>query len=187
MAKPETVSQKPMLFGDLKFDARALEDVEKFEGENFDWSYVPGYSEQRRMNELRVRDGQKPIPMDKLYWPRVTRVDNSNVDYREATTVSRLGYRACSVDDLKERGWGMPPGAHVGADGLIRREDTALAIVDFDRAEKNLNKQKRENAAFEGNDITPEPTHRGITNVTGTLEKHRTGASLDDAANNLLA
>lgn len=184
MAK-EPQAQKPLLFGNAMFEAAALEDIEKFEDENFDWSYVPGYSEQRRMNELRVRDGKKPIPMDKLYWPRASRVDGTNVDYREAVTVSRLGYRACTVDDLKERGWGMPPAGHVAPDGTIRREDTVLAIVDSERAAKNLRKQQESNAAFENThlgDISPEATHAGITDVNFRMESHAKGVTAAEAA-----
>lgn len=186
MAKTDsTPSQKPLLFGNAMFDATALEDIEKFEGESFDWSYVPGYSEQRKINELRVRDGKKPIEMDKLYWPRASRIDGTNVDYREAVTVSRLGYRACTVEDLKERGWGMPPAAHVAADGTIRREDTVLAIVDSDRAAKNLKKQNEINAEFEARsmeDNAPEAGHAGITDVSFKVEKHGRGMTAADAA-----
>lgn len=186
MAKSETAArQKPLLFGSATFDAKALEDIEKFEGEEFDWSYVPGYSEQRRINELEVRKGHRAIPLDKLYWARAARVDGSNVDYREAVTVSRLGYRACTLDDLQERGWGMPPSAHVAADGSIRREDTVLAIVDSDRAQKNLKKQQEKTAEFERNhleaDTGPESTHAGITNVSFKMEKHGHGTAAEAA------
>ena len=184
MAK-DSVAQKPMLFGSAFFDAQALEDIEKFEGENFDWSYVPGYSEQRRINELQVRDGRKAIAMDKLYWARAQREDGLNVDYREAVTVSRLGYRACTVEDLQERGWGMPPSAHVAADGSIRREDTVLAIVDSERAAKNLKKQQAYNAEFERNhleqDTAPEANHAGITDVSFRMEKHGHGTAAEAA------
>ena len=185
MANPAQAPQKPMLFGSAFFDAQALEDIEKFEGDNFDWSYVPGYSEQRRINELSIRDGRKPIAIDKLYWARASRVDGTNVDYREAVTVSRLGYRACTIEDLKERGWGMPPSAHVAADGSIRREDTVLAIVDSSRAAKNLKKQQDYNAEFERNftegDTAPEATHAGITDVSFKMEKHGHGTAAEAA------
>lgn len=176
--------QKPMLFGNVSFDAAALDDIEKFEDEGFDWSYVPGYSEQRRMNEHAVRRHQKPIPIDKLYWARASRTDGSNVDYREAVTVTRLGYRACTVDDLKERGWGMPPAAHVAADGSIRREDTVLAIVGNARAEKNKQRQMQINAEFEGRDIAPEEKAGYIDNVYSKLEESGKG-TLQDAFRNM--
>lgn len=182
----DTVNQKPLLFGNISFDASAIEDIEKFEDDGFDWSYVPGYSEQRRLNELEVRKGRKAQQMDKLYWARASRVDGTNVDYREAVTVSRLGYRACTIDDLKERGWGMPPSAHVAADGSIRREDTILAIVDYDRAQKNFRRQEAINAEFEQRDVSPEPTHSGITNVESSLEKQRRVSPAEMIAGNLL-
>lgn len=172
--------QKPLLFGNARLDATALEDIEKFEGEGFDYSYVPGYSEQRRINEHAVRDGHKPQPLDKLYWARATRTDGTNVDYREATTVVRLGYRACTIDDLRERGWGMPPAAHIAADGSIRREDTVLAIVDSGTAQKNKNRQERANAEFEGQ-------NPGTEDVHSKLEKSGRGVSLGAAKQALLA
>lgn len=173
-------SSKPLLFGSARLDATAIEDIERFEAQGFDNSYVPGYSEQRIKNELAVRDGHKPIPTDRLYWARVSRTDGSDVDYREAVTVSRLGYRACTFEDLKERGWGMPPGAHLAADGTIRREDTALAIVDSDRARKNKDRQDAINAEFEGKDP-------GTDDVHSHIEKSARGVSLNEAKRSLLA
>jgi hypothetical protein len=174
--------QKPLLFGNAALDATAIEDIEKFEEQGFDWSYVPGYSEQRQLNEHAVRDGHKPTPMDKLFWARVARTDGSDVDYRDAVGTSRLGYRACTIDDLRERGWGMPPSAHVAADGTIRREDTALAIVDFDRAQKNKQRQERINAEFEGRNEAPD-----LPDGESKVEKQGRGVSLGQAKRALLA
>lgn len=175
---------KPLLFGDARIEATAIEDIERFEDQGFDWSYVPGYSEQRIMNEHAVRDGHKPMPLDRLYWARVARTDGSDVDYREAVNTARLGYRACTIEDLKERGWGMPPAAHVAEDGTIRRQDVALAIVDEDRARRNRVRQEHANAEFEGRDPMPDMP-RGISGES-TLEKTGHG-SLSDAKQALLA
>ena len=180
MATDSNIKSKPLLFGNAKLDATAIEDIEKFQDQGFDWSYVPGYGEQRILNEHAVRDGQRPVPIDNLYWVRVSRTDGSNVDYREAVNVSRLGYRACTIDDLRERGWGMPPSAHVAADGTIRREDVALAIVDSDRAGKNKKRQQAINAEFEGK-------NPGTDQVHSHLERSATGVSLNDARQALLA
>ena len=174
--------QKPLLFGSATIEATAIEDIEKFESQNFDWSYVPGYSEQRRLNEQAVKHGAKPVPLDRLYWARVSRTDGSNVDYREAVTISRLGYRACTIDDLRERGWGMPPAAHVAPDGSIRREDVALAIVDSDRAEKNSRRQRADTASFEGKNDAPD-----LPDGSSAFEKRGGGVSLRAAADALLA
>ena len=186
MADNSTPRSKPFLFGDASLEATDIDAIEKFEAENFDMSYVPGYSEQRRINEHRVRKGQKAVPIDKLYWARTARADGSNVDYREAVTVSRLGYRACTLEDLRERGWGMPPGAHEAADGTIRMQDTTLAIVDSDRARKNKDRQERINAEFEGRDIAPS-SQDGITSEASRLETSGRGASLEDAKKAVLA
>lgn len=173
--------QKPLLYGDGVLDAKALEDIATFEDQGFDYSYVPGYSEQRRMNEHAIRDGMKPLQIDKLFWARAARPDGSNVDYREAVTVSRLGYRACTLDDLRERGWGMPPAAHVAADGSIRREDTVLAIVDNDRARKNQRRQQEATAAFEGRNDSPD-----LPGGESSFEKQGRGVSLQAAKEALL-
>ena len=175
------MAKKPLLYGDGVLDAQQLEDIAKFEDDGFDYSYVPGYSEARRRNEHAVRDGRKPIPMDKLYWARSSRPDGSNVDYREAVTVSRLGYRACTLDDLRERGWGMPPAAHVAADGSIRREDTVLAIVDNDIARRNQRRQQENTAAFEGRNDAPD-----LPAGESHFEKRGAGVSLADAKEALL-
>lgn len=182
MATPnQPAKQKPLLYGDGMLDARQLDDIAKMEDQNFDYSYVPGYSEQRQINEHAVRDGLKPIPLDKLYWARAARPDGSNVDYREAVTVSRLGYRACTIEDLRERGWGMPPAAHIAADGSIRREDTVLAIVDSGTAKKNQRRQQEKTAEFEGRNDSPD-----LPGGESHFEKSGRGVSLAAAKEALL-
>jgi len=177
----DTKKSKPMLFGSATMDADALHKMDEMDDAGYDNSYVPGYSEERRKNELRVRDGQSASNIDHLYWVRTSRVDGSDVDYRDAVAVSRLGYRAATVDDLSERGWAMPPAAHIGADGLIRREDLALAIVDKDIAKKNKDRLARKNAEFEGQTRQSET---GV--VTVATEKHGRSVSLADAKQALL-
>jgi hypothetical protein len=49
----------------------------------------------------------------------------------------RDGYRPATVEDLNRLGFGMPVAAQILPDGSIQREDTALFIVDGDRARKN--------------------------------------------------
>src|SRR5690606_14892885 len=46
------------------------------------------------------------------------------------------GWRPATKADLDNRGFGMPPTAHVAADGTIRRLDTALYIRDGEVARK---------------------------------------------------
>lgn len=132
---------KPILWGDKTFDAERIEEYRRLE-RNWDRSYVPGYSEIRRDNEIRVKEGDKPIPHDRLQWVRVSRTGGNDVDHKDLLEWGMLGYQFCTEDDLLERGWKMPPTAHVAADGTIRREDLALAIVDKETA--RLNKEYQE-------------------------------------------
>ena len=95
----------------------------------------------------------------------------------------RLGYRACGVDDLESFGFGFPPTAHVGSDGLIRRGDVALFVVDDDRAERNRIRQKRINEEFASREV--------MSGDTGEIyedkkERVKTTASLKELANTAL-
>lgn len=162
------MSKKPLLFGDKTFDAQRLDDIERIETE-WDWSYVPGYSEARRDND-KLASKDKPIrPIDRLYWVRVGGVDGGEVDYRQRVATQRLGYRACTASDLENRGWEMPPAAYEAPDGLIRRDDLALAIVDFDRAEKNRDMQAAKNAAFHGTPSTRGDNIESLSRVDGRV------------------
>ena len=163
------MSKKPLLFGDKTFDAERLDDV-AFAEDNWDYSYVPGYSEQRRENELLVKDGKKATPIDKLYWARVGGVDGGTPDYRQRVGTQRLGYRACTVEDLKERGWAFPPAAYEAADGTIRRDDLALAIVDNARAEKNRVRQEHINAEFHGTQRLAADNIKSLSRVDGRVQ-----------------
>jgi hypothetical protein len=60
-----------------------------------------------------------------------------------------------------------------------------LAIVDSERAAKNLRKQQENNAEFENihlGDMAPDSTHAGITDVSFKMEKHVKGVTAADAA-----
>ena len=163
------MSKKPLLFGDKTFDAERLDDV-AFAEDNWDWSYVPGYSEQRRENDLLVRDGKKATPMDRLYWARVGGVDGGTPDYRQRVGTQRLGYTACTKEELEARGWGFPPAAYEGPDGMIRRDDLALCIVGNDRAEKNRIRQEQINAEFHGTPRLASEHIQSLSRVDGRVQ-----------------
>jgi len=138
---PEQGPSKPLVFGEGALDTERLEGYE-VAMQQFDASYVPGYSEAKVENELRVRDGKPPIPIPKLQWVRVKKpnaadwvseTDEGMVEWR------RLGFRAMGKDDLRKYGYGWPPAAGSGpdSDGLIRRGDLALFFVDESRASRN--------------------------------------------------
>lgn len=145
--------KKPLLFADSMFDD---ERTDAFESMNLSWdpSYVPGYSEARRANEQREARGEAMIPIPRLLWVRVAHTDGRMVSATNEGMLNylKLGYRACGLSDLEAQGWGKPPTATVGPDGLIRRGDLALFIVGEERAERNRAALKRLNAEVVEND-----------------------------------
>jgi len=140
---------KPLMVGDAIFDAERIESYRNVEA-SWDRSYVPGYGEKRRENELRVRSGKKAIPMPRLQWLRVSRLGNEDVDRKDMLEWALLGYRFVNEEDLESLGFEMPPTAHVDAGGLIRREDLALAFVDAEQAARNAERQAAINAGAMG-------------------------------------
>lgn len=146
------IPRKPTLFAN-PFDDERLDDME-YADIHWDASYVPVYSDMKRQNDIRVSEGKAPLPIPRLYWGRVNRPDGSQVQGSDEGMIElfRLGYRACGIEDLENAGFKMPPTAHVGADGLIRRGvDLALFIVGAERAERNRARQRAlTRAASEG-------------------------------------
>lgn len=131
---------KPLLFGDPTLDASRIESIRRLD-DTWDRSYVPGYSEARRANEWAVRDGKKPIPMDRLQWIRIGHTDGREIGDRDMLEWALNGYQFITESELKSRGWGMPPTAFVDSQGRIRREDLALAFVDEAQARKNVERR----------------------------------------------
>lgn len=167
------MSKKPLLFGDKSFDAQKMEKMRSVEGRGWDWSYVPGYSEEKRENERRAATGQKPNPIPRLQWVRVSKTNGDDVDYRQNVTWRTLGYEACTKKDLEKYGWEMPPAGYEAPDGTIRREDLALAIVGSEQAERNRIEQKRFTADFAGRSAA-------ASHIEDDERKQGTG-SLEDA------
>jgi hypothetical protein len=148
---------KPLLFGDATFDADRMEEFMDLDTQ-WDRSYVPGYSELRRNNELAALPNSTlkhiPIPA-RLQWVRISRTGGEDVDRKDLLEFGRLGYQFVMADsndkggylrsskDLTQYNYGFPPTAYVSNDGLIRREDLALAIVDGDRAQINIEARER--------------------------------------------
>ena len=168
---------KPLLFGDTTLDADRIDEIRSQDAAGWDRSYVPGYGEQRRSNELRVRDGKKPIPLDRLQWIRLNHIDGKEVGERDMLQWALDGYQFITLQELKDRGYGMPPTAYVDSQGRIRREDLALAFVDNAQARKNKDRQDAEKAAFHSDKMqAPSPDRPEIK-----WEEHRD--EIDDLAN----
>ena len=143
------VPRKPLIFEKNPFEDERLDDIE-FSTANFDPSYIPGYGERRNENQHRLRQGKPILPSPRMQWVRIVKKSGLQVNESDEGMLDwlKLGYRACGVDDLESMGFGFPPTAHVGADGLIRRGDLALFFVGEDRASRNRIRQKRINEEF---------------------------------------
>ena len=151
--------RKPLIFETNPFDEERLDDIE-FASAQFDPSYIPGYGEKRNENQMRGRDRKPLMGMPRLQWVRISKKSGIQVNESDEGMLDwlKLGYKACGVDDLQNMGFGFPPTAHVGADGLIRRGDLALFFVGEDRAERNRLRQKRINEEFASRELQAGPT-----------------------------
>jgi len=188
-ATPQT---KPLMYGDATFDIDRLDELDRIEM-NFDSSYVEGYSEAKMENESRMANGLSPISMPKLLWIRVSTPDGLDT-MADRGRWARYGYQFVVGDHkdqscqcLLDLGWGglkgVPAAAHVSRDGLIRREDLALCIVDSEIAERN--RQRRETLLRKQNHG---PRASGdISEVGRGLDNKVRRGSLKDAFANLPA
>jgi hypothetical protein len=155
---------KPLMFGDATLDAQRL-DLLPAEEDN---SYVPGYSEQRRANEVLVSKGKDPVPIPRLQWIPTGTWTGDAAPTRDTMQYYKLGYRFVSKDDLDRWNFEMPPAAHVAADGTIRREDLGLAAVDWDTHQANaaklhaLTKKLEDTPMIDNPDIDLKENVRGI-------------------------
>lgn len=156
---------KPLLLGDAAFDAERIDELERTQA-HWDNSYVPGYGELRRDNELRIAKGQRPIEHDRLQWIRVGRPNGEDVHNNDMLTWHMMGYQFATAKDLSDRGWGMPPTAHVDAGGRIRRDDLALALVPAAIAKRNADRQAAINAEFHNDALTAVPRHLDVIEST---------------------
>ena len=146
--------RKPLIFESNPFDEERLDDIE-FAAQQFDPSYIPGYGEKRNENQMRARSHKPLLEMPRLQWVRIAKKGGLQVNESDEGMLDwlKLGYKACGVDDLQNMGFGFPPTAHVGADGLIRRGDLALFFVGEGRAERNRLRQKRINEEFTSREV----------------------------------
>jgi hypothetical protein len=153
------MSEKPFIFPDAQSDLERFNEIniDAVSG-GFDSSYIPGYSEIVKANEIaasndlefaqahkdavsgaRTKDdwykiiGARPQKLPVYFkWLRVTSVSGDrsyNADV-EVAQHQRRGWRLATDDDLGSHGWGLPPAGILGADRYIRRLDTALFVID---------------------------------------------------------
>lgn len=140
MSRTETtkpIPTKPLIFASDPFEGMD-EHLGSFQGGQWDVFYIPNYSELRSNNELRVRDGLAPVPLDRLQWVRISKGNKDVSETDEAMYQwRRLGYRAIGTAYLTEKGYGFPPNAYLAPDGTIRIGDVALFMVPERQAEIN--------------------------------------------------
>jgi hypothetical protein len=147
------MAKKPVLFDINKSDLEQSYETQPLVIENMDSSWIPGYSETVKANDLSQskmlteadkavyykRFGSGPRKMKfEFLWVRVTS-PNGGVSYRadaDKMNWTQRGYRPVIVDPkdpltvLRNLGvTEVPPAAHVEPDGTIRRLDDALFYV----------------------------------------------------------
>ncbi len=112
-----------------------------------DMSYVPGFSDLRRARDLKVAEytnhkvGREAIPEMpvNMRWARNQSKDGKP-DSQKVFGHSQKGYRMASKADISPTNpWltALPPGAEIGADGIIRKGDLALMVATKEQAAKN--------------------------------------------------
>lgn len=159
------MAKKPTLWGDATTSNERAHLADGFAYEHMTPSWVPGYDEFIKANEIEGNRTLSRTMKDKLLrdlgarpkklaihptWVRVSAPDggrsyNASVDLG---SWRRLGYRPATLEVLETAGMSLPPTAYVDADGTIRREDTALWYVDAERHAANEAAQARFNADF---------------------------------------
>lgn len=159
---------KPLIIGDATWDEDRIESFRETQ-QRWDNSYVPGYSEARRENEIRVSKGLDPIPIPRLQWVRANNVAGENVPPDEMINWHMLGFAACTQEDLKNHGWSMGPQCFEHADGTIRRGDLMLTIVPHQVNEKNVQTHREFTAEFEGRPAHVEDV--GSKRLRGSLDQ----------------
>lgn len=183
VAEKVEIPRKPLLFADSYFDDERIDDMLAAEERGEDPSYIPGYSEMKRDNEIRAAKGQKRIPHNRYQWVRCSRRNGTTVSEADEQMMEfrKLGYRAAGIEDLENDPVvkGLPPAATVGADGLIRRGDLALFVVGDKRAERNREVQR---IANEGAGKTKAPASKTGEVYRDAAREYRETGSLKDLA-----
>lgn len=143
---------KPLFFPDSRGPAARI-DMETLR--NNRPGYIPGYDEIVKANEIAASDdfkfleahrnapsggirtkedayrviGASPKKLDVEFgWERVSGVagGRSHAADVQIAVARAEGWVPATFEELEKRGFGMPPNAHVDAEGLIRRKDVAL-------------------------------------------------------------
>lgn len=169
---------KPLVFPDNR---SASDRFDPANVRGHDPSYIPGYSEIVQANDIAASDelkflnahagtrtkrkediykliGTGPQQLDVQFsWQRVVSPNGGN-SYSASVQLmnaAQEGWRLATIEDLQNRGFGLPPTAHRDGE-MIRRLDTALYIRDGEVARKWERFRAEEAARAEGSSF---PAH----------------------------
>lgn len=143
MPVPLILSQPASEFGDLTQTV----DFNDPQVMDRDMSYVPGFSDLRRARDLKIaeyvnhkasRADIPELPVN-MRWARNQSKDGKP-DSSKVFGHNTKGYRMATKADISPTNpWltQLPPGAEIGADGVIRKGDTALMVATKEQAAKN--------------------------------------------------
>jgi hypothetical protein len=163
MDNNEPAPRKPLIFADDPL--KGMDDSAEFVRANWDASYVGGYSEDKRENDLRRSKGEAPKPIPRLQWIRISDKKGEDVGANSEGMFNwrqNLGYRAMGQDDLENYGYRMPDSAHVAPDGTIRRGDLALFYVPPERAERNRRIEDAQANRAKTRQLEPDKSQSGL-------------------------
>lgn len=163
------MSKKPLLWNTPEQDEALLPRRLR---EKLGADYIPGYSEIVFANDLSITDqlteSEKQEYYDKEFgvgpnvlpyefkWVRVSGPHGQLTDSAREDTFNykRMGYQPIIVqteEDFKAQfGFGFPPVAHIGADGMVRHRDSALFYVDRETADRLERERLEANKRFLG-------------------------------------
>lgn len=127
-----------------------------------DYTFVPGYSDKRRINDERMRKGQAPLPMPYRFQLVPTTKPNGQPDNRRVAEWSMKGYRKVSKADIESGSLGikMPPAAVITADGAVRIGDSDLMYCGADNAAKEEARGRSAIEARNADDNAAQDLHR---------------------------
>lgn len=158
-AKPVVPTMIRTEFGDV-LESEAFHAATGAQG---DMTYVPGYSDMRRLRDQQLKEvseGRRnrkdvaTLPV-RLHLTRTAKY-SGQPDDRKSIEFRNQGYRAVTKDDIGTHEWitGMPEAATLGPGGEIRVGDTVLMVCDAKTAARNAamvqmrtNQMLRETAA----------------------------------------
>lgn len=172
---PKTPPRKPLIFADSPIDGMddEMDSLGRYDDPLASHpSYIHGYSNVKRENALRARDGLDQIPLPRAQWVRISKGGGENVSSTDEAMHNwrKLGYRAVGLDDLEALGWDMPATAHVAADGTIRRGDLALFMVSEARAQHNREVEARVKTEAKAAELAPQHEGLSLTQNTKAVE-----------------